>query len=155
MISVADIPSHLQKIAFNEDASAFELLQIALAFGLLWFVVFSIVGEILGRWSYSKQWLIDSVEREYERNTKKFLDDAGVVHKKEDQIENMRRDWAFMQVSYLRARGLLSGLLRRAALPPQVVALQHGIGALLCVPALLNYGDPSWSASLASLAILR
>ena len=137
MISVADIPSHLQKIAFNEDASAFELLQIALAFGLLWFVVFSIVGEILGRWSYSKQWLIDSVEREYERNTKKFLDDAGVVHKKEDQIENMRRDWAFMQVSYLRARGLLSGLLRRAALPPRSWHCSTELGRFSVYPPCL------------------
>jgi len=132
MISVPDISNHLRKIAFNEDASAFELFQIAFAFGLLWFVVFSVAGDVLGRWSYSKQWLIESCEREYDRNTKKFLDDNGVVHTREGQIDNMRKDWPFMQV----------------------IALQHGIGALLCVPALVNYGDPSWSASLASLAIL-
>lgn len=155
MISVTDISNHLRKIAFNEDASAFELFEIAFAFGLLWFVVFSVAGDVLGRWSYSKQWLIESCEREYDRNTKKFLDDNGVVHTREGQIDNMRKDWPFMQVRHGVDLWIIWRRLTHAAHPLQVIALQHGIGALLCVPALVNYGDPSWSASLASLAILR
>jgi len=98
MISVTAIPNRLHEIAFNEDASAFELFEVASAFGLLWFVVFTIAASVLGRWSYSKKWLIDSCEREYDRNQKKFLDDAGIVHTREGEIEKMRNDWPFMQV---------------------------------------------------------
>ena len=51
---------------------------------------------------------------------------------KEEVIDKMMRDWPFNQV----------------------LMLQHTVGALLCVPSLIGYGDEKWASSLACCGIL-
>ena len=51
---------------------------------------------------------------------------------KEEVLEKMMLDWPFNQV----------------------VMLQHTVGAMLCIPSLLGYGDVNWASSLACMGVL-
>ena len=87
MIPFVEIPTHLHSIAFNRDATPSELLQIVLAFGILWFVVFNIAGRILHKLSFGTKWLRESCERDYERGGKEQMKSFGIECSKEDAVE--------------------------------------------------------------------
>merc|ERR1719266_2046246 len=114
MISIADIPTHLYEIAFNPDATAYELLQIVLSFSVFWFIIFSITGYILGKLTYGKPWLRAACERDYERGMKQMMEEYGFEMSKEEYIDEAMKDWPLVIV----------------------MNIQHTAGALLCVSSL-------------------
>ena len=130
MRSVQEYPTYLVEIAFKEDPTVYELLTIAVAFGVFWAIVFEIVKSLLRRLTYGRPWLRSACEREYERGMKVSLEKLGLNLTKEEAINNMMRDWPDMIV----------------------VTVQHAIGAMFCIPSLLGLGDamhhghPHWRA---------
>jgi hypothetical protein len=132
MRSVQEYPTYLVEIAFKEDPTVYELLTIAVAFGVFWAIVFEIVKSLLRRLTYGRPWLRSACEREYERGMKVSLEKLGLNLTKEEAINNMMRDWPDMIV----------------------VTVQHAIGAMFCIPSLLGLGDASWASSLACLGCL-
>jgi len=73
--------------------------------------------------------------RHYNRGGREELEAFGMIEKewsKEEVLEKMMLDWPFNQV----------------------VMLQHTVGAMLCVPSLLGYGDVKWASSLACMGVL-
>ena len=130
-----DTPSYLIELAFKEDATAIELLYIALGFAIVWAIIFTLSRPILSYFTYGKQWLYDSCERHYNRGGRDEMESIGMIEKhwsKDEVIEKMMADWPFNQV----------------------LMLQHSVGALLCVPALIGWGDEKWASSLACCGIL-
>jgi len=129
-----ELCDHLHTIAFNKDATAYELMQIVLSFSVFWFIVFDIAGRILLKLTYDKPLLKSACEREYERSDmKEWIEYShGMDYSKEQAIDDMMKDWPEIQV----------------------MMIQHTVGGLLCVPSLIGYGDPAWATSLAVLGIL-
>jgi len=73
--------------------------------------------------------------RHYSRGGRDELEAFGMIEKdwsKEEVLEKMMLDWPFNQV----------------------VMLQHTVGAMLCLPSLLGYGDVKWASSLACMGVL-
>lgn len=127
-----DIKSHLVDIAFDPGATAPQLLCIVLVFAAFWFVVFFVIRSIIKNLVHNKQWLLDALERDYERSTKKLIEDLGIKMTKEEAISAGMRDWPRMQAIYV----------------------QHFAGSLFCMPSILGTGDPSVASSLATLGVL-
>ena len=128
-------PDYLLHLIFKEDATFNELLYIALAFALLWGIIFVSARIILAHLTYGKPWLYAACERHYNRGGREEGEALGFLDKdmsKKDAVSKMMKDWPFLQV----------------------LVLQHLAGALLCVPSLLGVGDEKWANSLAACGIL-
>ena len=137
MTSLSDLSasaySRLVDIAFDEDATASELFLVVLAFAAAWFVLFYVAKSIIRPLVHDQQWLREALERDYERsNTKKMLADLKISMTKEECIDWSIGDWPRLQCIYV----------------------QHFVGSLFCLPALLGIGDPSVASSLAIFGIL-
>ena len=130
LLQFQDYPAYLQEIVFKDDATAYELLTIALTFSVLWAFVFAAARPLLRSISYGRPWLRAACEREYEHGGKDVYDAMKMT--KEEAIEMMMKDWVTMQV----------------------INIQHFTGAILCIPSLLGLGDPSWASSLAACGVL-
>ena len=130
-----DTPTYLIDLAFKEDATATELLYVALGFAIIWAIVFTVSRPILSHFTYGKPWLYAACERHYNRGGKEELEEFGMIEKhwtKEEALDKMMRDWPFNQV----------------------LMLQHLVGAMLCLPSLLGHSDTAWASSLAACGIL-
>ena len=57
MRRVQEYPTYLVKIAFNENPTVYELLTIAVAFGVFWAIVFEVVKPLLRSITYGRPWL--------------------------------------------------------------------------------------------------
>ena len=127
-----DFVAYLQKIIFDEDATGTDLFAIVLMFAVLWFVVFYVVKGIIHSLVHDKPWLRVAVERDYDRATKKTLQDLNIVMTREEAIKWCMDDWPRMQALYI----------------------QHFVGSIFCIPSLLGIGDPSTASSLAICGVL-
>jgi hypothetical protein len=123
---------HLRKFIYNEKSTTSEIIPIVLMFAIFWFVTFYILKDILRKLVHNKQWLVEAIERDYERSGKKMFQDLVINMTKEEAIQWFLNDWPRMQCIYL----------------------QHLAGSLFCIPALLGVLDPQISASLACLGVL-
>mmetsp|Transcript_35614 Transcript_35614/g.47828 ORF Transcript_35614/g.47828 Transcript_35614/m.47828 type:complete len:304 (-) Transcript_35614:501-1412(-) len=125
-------PSTLIDIAFNENATAQELICLVIFFSVFWAVTFSTIVIIVLPLVYDKPWLRVVSERDYERSAKKDLADLGYHMTKEEFIHWHMTFWP----------------------QTQAIALQHLFGAVICLPAILNIGDPKVCSSLVCVGIL-
>ena len=136
MTAASSIPTmawtYLMDIVFDEDASASQLFTIVLFFAILWFSFFYVAKAVIRKLTRNKKWLLDALERDYERSGKKMLVDLNINMTKEECIAWTLNDWPRLQCIYI----------------------QHFVGSLFCMPAILGIGDPFTSASLATLGIL-
>lgn len=127
-----DAVERLRRIAFDENATAFKLFIIVLAFAILWYIIFAIVKAIIRPLVHNKPWLKQALERDYERSSKKMFKEIGLEFTKEEAIEYTMNDWPKMQAIYL----------------------QHLVGSMFCIPSLLGLTDPATASSLAICGIL-
>ena len=132
MRRVQEYPMYLVEIAFNENPTVYELLTIAVAFGVFWAIVFEVVKPLLRSITYGRPWLRSACERDYERGAKKIFEQLGIKVTRDEAINNMMRDWPDLLV----------------------VSVQHLSGTIFCVPSLLGLGDATWASSLACLGCL-
>ena len=136
MISVGSyidaVVDHGRKFIFDESTTAREILPIVLMFAVLWFVSFYVLKKMIRKVVHNKRWLIEALERDYERSTKKSFKDLNMNMTKEEAIQWGMNDWPRLRCIYL----------------------QHFIGSLFCVPSLLRMGDPHVTSSLAFLGVL-
>lgn len=51
---------------------------------------------------HNKAWLIEALERDYERSSKKTFSDLGIVMTKDEAIQWMMNDWPRLQCIYLQ-----------------------------------------------------
>ena len=133
--TLLDTPDYLLHLIFKEDATFTELLYIALAFALLWGIIFVSARIILIHLTYGKPWLYAACERHYNCGGREEGEALGFLDKdmsKQDAVSKMMKDWPFLQV----------------------IVLQHLAGALFCVPSLLGVGDEKWANSLAACGVL-
>eukprot|EP00804_Cyclotella_cryptica_P013529 CCRYP_017245-RA/>CCRYP_017245-RA protein AED:0.44 eAED:0.44 QI:148/1/1/1/1/1/2/114/434 len=130
--SMGAVVNHLRNFIFDEKATAIEILPIVVMFAVLWYVTFFILRKIIRKLVHNKQWLIEALERDYDRSAKKIFDDLKMEMTKEEAIQWSMNDWPRMQCIYL----------------------QHFIGSLFCIPSLLGMGDPYVTSSLACLGVL-
>lgn len=131
------IPSMLLEKAFESNPSAFDLIQLVLAFAALWTVIFSIVGESIRKIVYQKPWLVTAGEKDYERNAKKMYADLGMEATQSSHVEFFQSIFGWHCC----------------------VIMQHIIGGILCVPAILGNASflkvyPDDAISFACLGIL-
>ena len=126
------ISQHLIDIAFNENASAYELFQVVVFFAIIWFVIFYILKAIIRPLVHNKPWLLTAIERDYDRAGKKMLAELKISMDKEQFLEWAMNDWPRMQAIYI----------------------QHLVGSLFCIPSLFGIGDPSVASSLAICGVL-
>lgn len=126
------VVDHGKNFIFNKYATAREILPIVLMFAVLWYVIFYILKKVIREWVHNKKWLIEALERDYERSTKKTFKELNMNMTKEEAIQWGMNDWPRLQCIYL----------------------QHFIGSLFCVPSLLRIGDPHVTSSLACLGVL-
>lgn len=127
-----DIPSHLVNIVFDSNATADQLFLVVLAFAIAWFLIFFILKSIIRPLVHNKPWLIEAIERDYERAAKKMLVDLKIKMTREECIAWTMNDWPRMQCIYL----------------------QHLVGSIFCIPSIFGIGDPSIASSLAICGIL-
>ena len=136
MIAMQEIAAHFKDIAFKDDANLHDLLTIALAFAVFWFVALWAAAKILLCLTFGRAWLRDATEKEYERSyDRKMMEEYGLITKnttKKEIIDDMMKSWAEFQP----------------------IMLQHVVGALLCVPSMMGMGDPLWASSLAVMGVL-
>ena len=129
---LGDISRHLIDIAFNPNATAYELFQVVVFFAIIWFVIFYILKAAIRPLVHNKQWLLTAIERDYDRAGKKMLAELKITMDKEQFISWAMNDWPRMQAIYI----------------------QHFVGSLFCIPSLLGIGDPSVASSLAICGVL-
>jgi hypothetical protein len=132
MLSSSDIKQHLVTIIFDDSPTIRDLFWVVVAFAILWFIVFTIVKAVLRPLIHNKKWLLEAIEREYERSGKKTIKDLKINMTKDEYISFTVKDWPRMQSIYL----------------------QHFVGSIFCIPSLLGIGDPSVSSSLAVCGLL-
>ena len=124
----------VQKVIFDPEVSAKELLQLEswiAAFWALFFYVFAVIVRPLIK---GKSWLVAAGNRDYERGGNDFHEALGMSVSKEDFLQIFQHTWPWMQA----------------------VSVQHFVGGSLWIPAIFNLGflDPNTRSSLACLAIL-
>ncbi|KAL7553339.1 hypothetical protein ACHAWF_016614 [Thalassiosira exigua] len=129
---IKGISFRLVDIAFDDNATASQLLLIVVAFAFAWFVIFSVAKALIRPLVHNKPWLLDALERDYERSAKKMLAELNIKMTKEEAISWTMNDWPRMQCIYL----------------------QHIAGSLFCIPSILGIGDQSVASSLAICGIL-
>ena len=112
------IHSMLLEKAFESNPTALDLIQLVLAFAVLWTVIFLIVGESIRKMVYQKPWLVAAGEKDYERNAKKMYADLGL----EDEATLSSHVEFFQSIFGWHC----------------CVIMQHIIGGMLCVPATLG-----------------
>ena len=126
---------HLRDLVFKTDADFYDLLTIACACAVFWFVVFSIGKTILQKLTGDKpSWLREGIEKELSRmgGAAEINKDLGLDYTDEEFVEILMDRW----------------------FGEQMVTSQHLFGGALCIPSQLGLGDPSWASSLAVLGIL-
>lgn len=129
----AAIRSHLLKLVFKEDATYLELLTIALAFSVLWFVAFKLFAMVVRPWAMKSPALRRAQERDYDKMDEGAKDFIGVADlSKEEAINKMLYLWPTWQALFI----------------------QHVVGGSLCIPSLFGSGDSSVASSLAVCGIL-
>eukprot|EP00956_Cyclotella_meneghiniana_P005311 scaffold6683_cov68-Cyclotella_meneghiniana.AAC.5 len=121
MTSLPSVFKHLRDFIYDETPSSTAL-----------FLPIVLVLAVFCNLVHNKAWLIEALERDYERSSKKMFSDLKIIMTKDEAIQYMMNDWPRMQCIYL----------------------QHLIGSLLCVPALLRIGDPQVASTLACLGVL-
>ena len=120
---------------FNEDATVTDLLLLVSALAVFWFFVFYFAAATIRPLVYNKPWLIAAGERDYERGGKELYEKMGIPKTKPQFVEMFMDMWAWNQT----------------------MAIQHFLGGLVCLPAVVpgNFGlAPSVASSLACLGIL-
>ena len=99
MLSPSEIQKHLITIAFDEEATIKDLFHVVVAFAILWFIVFAIVKAVVRKLiGPNPQWLVNAIEKYYERSGKKMLKDLQIKRTKSEYISFQVRDWPRMQV---------------------------------------------------------
>ncbi|KAL7533505.1 hypothetical protein ACHAXR_005271 [Thalassiosira sp. AJA248-18] len=130
MLPIKELPAYLHEIVFKEDATAHELLTIALACSVFWKIAFAVARPLILSQSYGGP--LRRCEKEYDDGGKEMLEEMGYKLSREEAIAAMLKEWVNWQV----------------------VNIQHLTGAMLCVPSLLGLGDPAWATSLAVCGVL-
>ena len=134
----SDIPApsfNVIETIFNEDATAADLLFLVLALAVFWFVIFYVAAAIIRPIVFNKPWLVAAGERDYERGGKELYEKLGIPKTKQQFVEMFMDMWAWNQT----------------------LAIQHLVGGLVCLPAVVpgHFGlDPPVASSLACLGIL-
>jgi hypothetical protein len=132
-VSSSDIKQRLITIIFDDSPTIKDLFYVVIAFAILWFIVFSTVKAIIRPLIHNKKWLLEAIERDYERGGKKLVKDMNLNMTKDEFIAWAANDWPRMQSIYL----------------------QHFVGSIFCIPSLLGIGDdPSVASSLAVCGLL-
>jgi len=120
---------------FNEDATITDLLLLVLSLALVWFVVFYVAAAIIHPLVHNKPWLVAAGERDYDRGGKELHEKLGAPKTKPQFVEMFMDMWAWNQT----------------------LSIQHLLGGLVCLPAVVpgHFGmDASIASSLACLGIL-
>jgi len=124
--------SSLMDIIFDENPNASSLMIVTSVLALVWFLIFQLVPPIVGSYVRDKKWLHAAVRRDYEQ-MKKVYDRIGYdMGGEEATIAHMIKKWP------------------RFAL----TSVQHAVGGLLCLPAVLGILDVRTSAALVCLGTL-
>jgi len=125
--------SYLVDIIFDENATAKDLLILVGALAVFWALAFYVIADLIIRpLVYGKPWLIAAGERDYDRGGKELHEKLGMPKTKDQFVVQFMDQWSWLQV----------------------VGVQHLLGGLLCLPAILGLGDPSVASSLACLGVL-
>jgi len=133
MYRIMDVlPLHFIEIAFDENATIGELLSLVTFIAIFWTVVFALVSAVLRPLVHGKPWLIAAGERHYERGGKETYEKMGMAKTKDHFIESFMDSWPYFQAVYL----------------------QHIVGGLLCLPAVIGIGNEATASSLACLGVL-
>ena len=162
--TLTSLPTKLYAAAFpaeDESPSSQDLMILVSTIAVMWAAIFSILHRYLHPYAMRQQWLKDAMGREYDRVGLSMCQALRVKWTRQRYIEIMLNDWPKMQGECNRmqfAPYFPFQILYRLALlcPPeslQGIYLQHFIGGLLCLPAVLGYTD-SWAANLACLGVL-
>jgi hypothetical protein len=123
---------HLRNFIYDNSSTASEIFPIVIMFAVFWYTSFYVLKKIIRKLVHNKPWLLEAIERDYERSGKKIFADLKVNMTKEEVIQWGMNDWPRMQCIYL----------------------QHLVGSLFCIPSILGIGDAKVSASLACLGVL-
>lgn len=123
---------HLRNFIYDNSSTASETFPIVIMFAVFWYTSFYVLKKIIRKLVHNKPWLLEAIERDYERSGKKIFADLEVNMTKEEVIQWGMNDWPRMQCIYL----------------------QHLVGSLFCIPSILGIGDAKVSASLACLGVL-
>lgn len=122
------------KLVFKKNPTLWDLLEIASILAVSWFLLVSISGSIFAKLTYGEPWLVRVLERDYNHGGKQFYQRIGMRVSRQQHVESMMR----------------GGLARHV-----LIHVQHLLGGLLCLPAVLNlFEDQSISSSLVGLGIL-
>ena len=124
--------NHLNEFINADTSTPRDILPIVLMFAAFWYCSFYVLKKVIHRLVHGKQWLIDAMERDYERGGKKMLADLQINMTKKEANEWRMNDWPRLQCIYL----------------------QHLVGSLFCLPSLLGIGDSQVASSLACLGVL-
>jgi hypothetical protein len=128
------LTASLHDVLFDENASSGDLITIVGALAFFWAVVFTFLSSILRPLVYKKPWLrAAGGERYWAGEGQKMAKDIGMETTKDEFIDN------YMLVMWPWHVG---------------VYLQHLVGAILCIPSLLEIGDESTRSGLACLGIM-
>lgn len=124
--------SSLMDMIFNENPNASSLMIVTAVLALTWFLIFQLVPPIVGSYVWDKKWLHTAVRRDY-THMKKAYDRVGYDMGGEDAtIAHIIKLWP--------ARALTN--------------VQHAVGGLLCLPAVLGIVDVRTAAALVCLGTL-
>merc|ERR1719324_2027074 len=122
--------SSLVDMIFDENPNSLMIVTAVLA--LVWFLIFQLVPPIVGSYVWDKKWLHAAVRRDYE-HMKKAYDRIGYdMGGEEATIAHIIKQWP--------ARALTN--------------VQHAVGGLLCLPAVLGIVDVRTAAALVCLGTL-
>lgn len=93
MISPQEIKHNLLTIIFNDNPTIKDLLCVVVAFAIFWKIFFSTVSAIVRPLIHNKIWLTDAISKDYDRGTKKQLQDLKVDMTKDEFIAFAVSDW--------------------------------------------------------------
>ena len=118
----------------HEKPNFSNVFSVIMAAALFWAVFIGVFSPLLRRIVRDKPWFVAAAERDYRVQAKKMHEQLGVPKTLDEYIAHYYQMWPWFQL----------------------VATQHFVGGLLCVPAVFHVGglDPVVSSNLACLAIL-